>query len=73
MVLAAAEPDCEFVESYADLARSCACRGSLALVPATASTNWRVKVAIPDIRPRKFSAVRSPVSSARAGPSTSAA
>ena len=44
----------------------------MALVLETASTNLRVKVAIPDMRPRKFSAVRSPVSSARAGPSTSA-
>src|SRR6185436_5134963 len=43
-----------------------------AFVDETASTNMRVNVAIPDIRPRKFSATRSPVRSARAGPSTSA-
>ena len=44
----------------------------IACVVETASTNLRVKVAIPDMRPRKFRAVRSPVRSARAGPSTSA-
>src|SRR6266851_3506260 len=40
-------------------------------VPAIASTNCRVKVAIPDIRPRKLSAVRSPLKTARAGPANS--
>ena len=34
--------------------------------PAAASTNWRVRVAMPDSRCRKLSAVRSPTSSARA-------
>ena len=43
----------------------------VAEVPAIASTNWRVKVAIPDMRPRKLSAVRSPVRIARAGPASS--
>ena len=38
-------------------------------VPSTASAQARVSVAMPDSRQSRFRAVRSPVSSARAGPS----
>ena len=40
--------------------------------PPAASTNRRARVAMPDSRCRKLSAVRSPTSSARAAPTTSA-
>ena len=43
---------------------------SWAPVPAIARTPRAAAVATPERRPRKFSAVRSPVSSARARPST---
>jgi len=39
-------------------------------VPRTRSTKRRVAVAVPDSSCRKFSAVRSPVSTLRAGPRT---
>ena len=42
-----------------------------ARVPLTASTNWAVKVAMPQRRWRKFRATRSALSSARAGPAIS--
>ena len=38
--------------------------------PPLASTNWRVRVATPQSRWRKFKAVRSPTSSVRAEPLT---
>ena len=47
-------------------ASSCACRGSRAPVPATASTKRAVSVATPERWPRKLSAVRSAASSAAA-------
>ena len=50
---------------------SCACRGSARRVALAPPARTRaVAVATPDRRPRKFSAVRSAVSSARAEPST---
>ena len=67
MVGAATDPDRVFVQRSEP---GCVLRVSRRWTPklATAATNWLVSVAMPDMRCRKFSAVRSPVMRLRAGP-----
>lgn len=71
MIAAAAQLYGPFIEQ-AQAGRCFAVSKIVVGILLTAMTNCRVKVAMPDMRCKKLSATRSPLSKARPGPRTSA-